>query len=185
MTIAKQSKYKSWNNLKKQIESFLCASLKSKISFFYTSYHGVKNEYGRATINYCKKEMIAFSWAETFTQKQNISEEYNKIKIESFTSIDSEKNEGKYETLNNILIKEKWMPNGILSEVNFINALTIYLKTDIKTSLHSDNYLLRTLAYLDRRVGKRTLIKIKDEVEKLPEWVKQFYILRCQAENIC
>ncbi|MCR5664167.1 MAG: hypothetical protein K6G17_04700, partial [Oscillospiraceae bacterium] len=36
----------------------------------------------------------------------------------------------------------------------------------------------------DRRVGKRTLIRIKDDVEKLPEWVKQFYRLRCEAENI-
>ena len=38
--------------------------------------------------------------------------------------------------------------------------------------------------YMDRRVGKRTLIRIKDDVEKLPEWVKQFYRLRCEAENI-
>ena len=39
-------------------------------------------------------------------------------------------------------------------------------------------------AYMDWRVGKRTLVKIKDEVEKLPDWVKQFYELRCEAEGI-
>jgi hypothetical protein len=37
---------------------------------------------------------------------------------------------------------------------------------------------------MDRRVGKRTLVKIKDEVEALPEWVKQFYTIRCEAEKI-
>ncbi len=58
------------------------------------------------------------------------------------------------------------------------------LKTDIPSSLASDNYLLRVFAYMDRRVGKRTLIKIKDDAEKLPEWVKQFYRIRCEAENI-
>jgi len=40
------------------------------------------------------------------------------------------------------------------------------------------------LVILDRQVGKRTLVKIKDEIENLPEWLKQFYILRCEAENI-
>ena len=56
--------------------------------------------------------------------------------------------------------------------------------TDIAASLQSENYLLRVFAYLDRRVGKRTLVKIRDDVEKLPEWVKQFYNIRCEAEGI-
>ena len=37
---------------------------------------------------------------------------------------------------------------------------------------------------MDRRVGKRTLVKIQDEVEKLPDWVKQFYQIRCEADGI-
>ena len=37
---------------------------------------------------------------------------------------------------------------------------------------------------MDRRVGKRTLVKIKDEVEKLPEWVKQFHRIRCEEDGI-
>lgn len=76
------------------------------------------------------------------------------------------------------------MPNCILCEVDFINSVTIYLKTDIATSIHSDNYLLRIFSYMDRRIGKRTLIKIKEEVDSLPDWVKQFYQIRCEAEGI-
>lgn len=71
-----------------------------------------------------------------------------------------------------------------MCETDFINAITAYLKTDVATSLRSDNYLLRVFAYMDRRVGKRTLIKIKDEVEKLPGWAKQFYQIRCEADGI-
>ena len=143
-----KSKYKSWSNLKKQMNDLLCESLKDKITYFYTSYHEVHNAYGRATINYCKKEIAAFK------------------------------------TANEVATKEKWMPNCILCEADFIHSLTIYLKTDIATSLSSDNYLLRVFAYMDRRVGKRTLIKIKDEVDALPEWVKQFYRIRCEADGI-
>ena len=82
------------------------------------------------------------------------------------------------------LLKEKWMPDCILCDVDFINAVTYYLQTDIATALNADNYILRAFAYMDRRVGKRTLVKIKDSVEALPEWVKQFYRIRCEAEGI-
>lgn len=72
----------------------------------------------------------------------------------------------------------------MLSEGDFIDAINRYLKTDVASALNSDNYILRVFAYMDRRVGKRTLIKIKDEVEALPEWVKQFYRLRCEADGV-
>ena len=168
MISEERSKYKSWSNLKKQMNDLLCDSLKGKISYFYTSYHEVHNAYGRATINYEKKELVAFSWVEMYKQEQEVSQLYSEGKKVSY---------GEMET-------KKWMPECKLCDADFINSLTIYLKTDIATALHSENYLLRVFAYMDRRVGKRTLVKIKDEVEKLPEWVKQFYRLRCEADGI-
>ena len=163
-----RSKYKSWSNLKKKMHDLLCDSLKDKISYFYTSYHEVHNAYGRATINYCKKEIVAFSWVEMYKQEQEVSQLYQEGKKASYEELE----------------KGKWMPECKLCDVDFINSLTIYLKTDIAISLNSDNYLLRVFAYMDRRVGKRTLIKIKDDVEKLPNWVKQFYRIRCEADGI-
>ena len=163
-----RSKYKSWNNLKKQMNDLLCDSLKDKITYFYTGYHEVHNAYGRATINYCKKEMVAFSWVEMYKQEQELSQLCSQGKNVSYSEMEM----------------KKWMPECILCDADFINSLTIYLKTDIATSLQADNYLLRVFAYMDRRVGKRKLIKIKDEVAMLPKWVKQFYRIRCEADGI-
>ncbi len=163
-----KSKYKSWSNLKKQMNELLCDSLKDKISYFYTNYHEVHNAYGRATINYNKNEMVAFSWVEMYEQEQDASQLYSQGKAVSYGELE----------------KGKWMTACKLCDADFIHSLTIFLKTDINEALHSDNYLLRIFAYLDRRVGKRTLIKIKDEVEALPEWVQQFYRLRCEANGI-
>ena len=165
MIIDEKSKYKSWSGLKKQMNDLLCDSLKGKITYFYTNYHEVHNAYGRATINYNKKELVAFTWMEMYEQDADAAEQWNEGK-----SYDE-------------MLKEKWMPECTLCEANFIDSLTIFLKTDIATSLHSDNYLLRIFAFMDRRVGKRTLSKIKDEVEALPEWVKQFYRIRCEADT--
>ena len=179
-----KSKYKSWSNLKKQMNDLLCESLKDKITYFYTSYHEVHNAYGRATINYCKKEIAAFSWIEEYAQRRDIIEQYRKMDKVPSALEDFKGSMRAYKIANEVATKEKWMPNCILCEADFIHSLTIYLKTDIATSLSSDNYLLRVFAYMDRRVGKRTLIKIKDEVDALPEWVKQFYRIRCEADGI-
>ena len=89
-----------------------------------------------------------------------------------------------YEAACDVACRETWMPNGILCHADFIDSVTIFLKNGIAESLHSDNYLLRIFAYMDRRVGKRTLVKIQDEVETLPEWVQQFYRIRCEADRV-
>ena len=179
-----KSAYKSWSNLKKQMNDLLCDSLKGKISYFYTSYHEVHNAYGRATIQYGKKEIVAFSWDRQYEQVQDIKEQYKKMDNVPSMLVDYEGSLNAYKVANVAATKEKWMPNCTLCETDFLNSLTIYLKTDIATSLRSDNYLLRVFAYMDRRVGKRTLMKIKDDVEKLPDWVKQFYRIRCEADGI-
>ena len=180
-----RSKYKSWSNLKKQMSELLCDSLIDKISYFYTTYREVhESSYGRATINYNKSEIVAFSWHMRYEQWED---EYkilndNKADVQHLGSLSTvwEKQIQVQENLK----KEKWMPQCILCDVDFINAVICYLKTDISSALHSDNYILRIFAYVDRRVGKRTLLKIKDEVEILPDWVKQFYHIRCAAEGI-
>ena len=158
------------------MNDLLCDSLKDKISYFYTSYHEVHNAYGRATIRYENKELVSFSWIDMYKQESETSSIYHERKQEG--------EKVSYLQLIGELEKEKWMPEGKLCDADFINSLTIYLKTDIATALNSDNYLLRVFAYMDRRVGKRTLIKIKEDVEKLPDWVKQFYQIRCEADGI-
>lgn len=172
MIFDERSKYKSWSKLKMQMNDLLCNSLKDKIAYYYTSYHDVHNTYGRATINYCKKEMVTFSWVQMYEHEWEVSELYCKGQGVS------------YDEFYDKMEKEKWIPEGKLCEKDFIDSVTIYLKTDVASSVHADNYLLRVFAYMDRRVGKRTLMKIKEEVELLPEWVKQFYRIRCEADGI-
>jgi len=163
-----RTKYKSWSKLKKQMHDLLCDSLKNKISYFYTSYHEVHDVYGRATINYCKKEIVAFLWVQAYEQERDVTDLVSKGKDFSYEKLE----------------KEKWMPECKLCEGDFTSSLTAYLNTDVASAIESENYILRVLAYMDRRIGKRTLIKIRDDVEALPAWVKQFYYIRCEAEGL-
>ena len=70
------------------------------------------------------------------------------------------------------------------TDEEFCQALEIYRNQNAQESICSINPIVRMFAILDRRVGKRTLVKIKEEVESMPEWIKQFYDLRCEAEGI-
>lgn len=66
----------------------------------------------------------------------------------------------------------------------FSDALEEYRNQPIQDSINSYDPLVRMFAILDRRVGKRTLEKQKNNIELQPEWLKQFYKLRLDAEKI-
>ena len=158
--------YKSWSSLNKQLTDFLCDDLKNRISYFLTRYHKVHNSYGRAAILLDGKELVCFSWIESYHREQILREAH-------------EKNGVRWDYYTPEMI-EKWNENAIYSDWNFLAAATSFLEIPIDTALESDDYVIRILAILDRRVGKRTLKKIKEQgdYQELPDWIRQFYELR-------
>ncbi len=43
---------------------------------------------------------------------------------------------------------------------------------------------MRMFAVLDRRVGKRRLVRLADRIADEPEWLRTFYLIRLRAEGI-
>lgn len=70
------------------------------------------------------------------------------------------------------------------TDEEFCNALEQYRNQDITQSIYSDDPLVRMFAVSDRRVGKRTLVKLKETLETQPDWLKIFYMIRFTAEGI-
>ena len=66
----------------------------------------------------------------------------------------------------------------------FSEALEIYRNQPISESIYSENPIVRMFAIVDRRVGKRTLIKLRDTVGIQPEWLRPFYEIRFASEGI-
>lgn len=50
--------------------------------------------------------------------------------------------------------------------------------------MKTQNPLVKMLVILDRRIGKRTLIKMKESIENEEAIIQYFYRLRCDAEEI-
>ena len=93
----------------------------------------------------------------------------------------------KQEVFNMCTLKRNYYQKpveGQISQVEFLNAAFEFLNNSIEVSLKSENPIIRMLAVLDRRVGKRTLDEMKQIIENEHEIVTYFFKLRCEAENI-
>ena len=51
-------------------------------------------------------------------------------------------------------------------------------------SLNSENLIVRIFALLDRRLGKRRLLLMKETIEKEPDTFQEFYAIRMKAEGL-
>jgi hypothetical protein len=164
--------------MKKRAESFICDSLAGRITYFFTNYHDVHNVYGRAAIRLDGKELVCFSWIEMYHQERDISEFH--IGDPTIKFKDSN------EKLKYIHEKRKpdWDANCTYCESDFIWAVQRFFHLTIEDALSDDDYIIKILAILDRRTGKRVLKRIMELGEYLdyPEWVKTFYKLRFEAE---
>lgn len=73
---------------------------------------------------------------------------------------------------------------GVLdSTIIFFTAYRV-INSPIEASLYGENPLARMYAVLDRRVGKRRLKQLVGKINEEPEWLRQFYLIRLQAEGI-
>ena len=59
-----------------------------------------------------------------------------------------------------------------------------YLNVCVNECLNDNNYILKMLAVLDRRIGKRTVRQLVKNIPNEPEWFRKFIILRAESEGI-
>lgn len=175
----------SWSKTRKILEEeMLCDSLKGRVQYFLTHYHGAPDNYGRFCIRVDGKECVH---ANPYNERYSFEEE-TRIKVEQH--IPKREWTGRrflYDEENKIVeeqVAAKMIHDNKMEIYHVLRAIEEYLRSDIQVSLASSNEMVRLLAVLDRRVGKRTLMRLKDEVDNQPEWLRKFYLLRLEAEGI-
>lgn len=165
----------SWSGMRKYLEQeMLAESLKGRIRYGCTSYVGMD---GCRIFEICidGKQMKRFSW-----------ETVNSYFIDNgYTSNQNPSGIREYwAEFWSLLDKHPITDRTEYTDEEFCNALAKYRNQDIQESLRSNNPLIRMFAILDRRVGKRTLTKLKSEFENQPQWLQQIYLLRFTAESV-
>ena len=72
----------------------------------------------------------------------------------------------------------------VYDDAEVMDALRRYRNQTIRDSLGSDHPNVRFFAIVDRRVGKRTLVKMRSQIEAQPGWLQTVYRARYSAEGI-
>ena len=162
-----RQKCKSWSALNKQLNEALCDELKDRITYFYTRFREAHDSPCCAAIRLDGKELLRFKWIQSYEQENDIS-----ALIDSGPRLSYEEMEQQ--------MKPKWDKDFTYGGSDFIEAALSFRNMSISDALNSENYIIRVLAIMDKRVGKRTLEAIRNakEYENYPDWVKQFYDLR-------
>lgn len=175
----------SWSSLRKILEQeYLCEALRGRVQYFFTIYHNGPDNPGRFAVRVDGKEVW---WAHSY-QEGAYDRMATELKKEQ--QIPGREWDGE-QVLNdeeNRAVEEQavYMANemGIASTWDVIASIEEYLNLSIADAVQSPNAIIRMLAVMDRRVGKRKLEKMWILRENEPLWIRQFLELRMCAEKL-
>ena len=160
----------TWSGIRKKLESeYLAKSVQGHIQYYATTYSKSHDHEGRAAIRYDGKEIIKGCYW------------YNWTKAGQFPK--DEKYERRMRE-ENAFMDDTALKLGVFDQRSFYAAFQEFDQQSIEKSLKSENLIVRIFAVLDRRVGKRRLLMMKDTIEQEPNTFKEFYAIRARAEGI-
>lgn len=164
----------SWSGMRKFLEQeMLAKSLIGRIRYGCTSYVGMD---GCRIFELCidGKQIKRFSWetVNSYFIEKGYKQNLNPIGISEY-----------WDEFWNLLDKYSINSRTEYTDGEFCDALEEYRNQDIQKSIQSHNPLVRMFAILDKRIGKRTLARIQEEIPTLPRWLQQLYFLRVDAEK--
>ena len=165
----------SWSGMRKYLENdMLAITLQDRIRYGCTRYVGMDGSYiFEVCIDGLQAKRFSCETVNTYFINNGYTKNSDPYGISEYWS--------EYWTLLNQHPIDK---RTEYTDDEFCDALEMYRNQDIQDSIYSANPIVRMFAVLDRRIGKRTLIKLCDTVNEQPLWLHRFYILRLTAENI-
>ena len=153
----------SWKGMKKHLEQeMLCPELKGRISYHYEKYPKFGGTSACFTllldVNVVKRFGFMYAYARLIDQGRLVSGQY-------FESIPQQERDE-------------------YADDEFSQALKKYRNQPIQESIQSNDPIVRMFAILDRRIGKRTLERLKENINDQPEWLRCLYCVRVAALSI-
>ena len=160
----------NWSSIRHKLEKeYLALSLRGRIQYFVTRYKFSHDQEGRAAILLDGEEVLCGSYYNKFFKSDLFprDEKY------------SQRIKNEYSYMDKVALDL-----GCFDQRSFYSAFEQFDNQSIEDSLKSDNLLVRIFAILDRRVGKRRLDKMREEIENDPEIFQFFFKVRADAEQI-
>lgn len=160
----------TWSGMRKKLETeYLAQSLRGHIQYFVTRYPESHDGEGRAAIRYDGKEIIKGCYFNHW-QKAHLFPKDEKYETRILTEL--------------AFMDDTALKLGVFDQRCFYSAFAEFDNQSIEASLNSDNLIVRIFAILDKRVGKRRLALMKENISNEPETFQEFYAIRANAEGL-
>ena len=160
----------TWSGIRHKLETeYLAISLRGHIQYFVTTYSKSPDHEGRAAIRYNGKEIIKGNYWNQYVKAHLFPKDdtYERRMHEGFPFIDNTA-----------------LRLGVFDQRCFYQAFNKFENQNIDKSLVSDNLIVRIFAVLDRRVGKRRLIAMRNLMEEQDPVFQEFYAIRMFHEGL-
>lgn len=187
----------TWSKTKQQLESFLCPSLIGRVEYRATSYRYAPDKSGRCYITVDKKEVFnmcdlksQIQWYKTEQEiKDALSLSFSVAK-QDLDIIRDESNGAIPEDRIYVIARNRKLSQyakdtlaaqACLSKSDFYEMTSVFLSSSVDDCLKSKDILLNIFALIDRRVGKKRLQNLREEIYLKHPIVQYFYELRCSS----
>ena len=146
-----------WSGMRKKLEQdYLAEPLRGHIRYFVTTYKHSPDQEGRVAILLDDREIFGGNYWEAWPDEILYPNEDPFVMMMQC-----------YEGLN---------------QRDFYEAFHLFDTQPVQQSLCSENRIVRLFAVLDRRVGRRTLMKLRDSLSTQTPAFRKLYEIRMQAE---
>jgi hypothetical protein len=163
-----ERKHMRWSSLKHQVEERFAESLRGRIALHDTWYrHAGHDRVGRVWLTIDGQEIANFCAFRYWNAARPL--------------IDQAKARGLYFIYD--ATRERLNAGGIFDRDDAHDALHWSLSSSVDEMLGSDSGIVRALAMLDRRLGKRRLTRLTLAPDEIT-LVRGCYALRCEAEGL-
>ncbi len=184
----------AWSKMKQLLESFLCPALYGRVEYCSTSYRYLPDKAGLCYITVNKKNVFNMNdvttlirWYQTEQEIKNDPDIQIPINNEEIEAVRKDTNGIVPEDRLAVIArnrkisefaKELLSAQSVLSKSNFIVVANKFLSISIKQSIESNDILLNILALMDRRIGKKRLLSMTENMKLKHPIVQYFYELR-------
>lgn len=162
----------TWSGTRKKLEEdYLCPALRGRVRYFATTYRESHDREGRAAILVDGVEVLKSSYYEYAPAFWKLQSELRRLEEADWREAAPKAGQTVLE-------------DGLFDQRDFYAAFQELDNQSIEASLASENPIVRIFALLDRRLGKRRLVALKETMEQELDWVRPFYFLRMEAEGV-
>lgn len=168
-----------WSKLKRRIEESFADSVKGRVQVWATRYRHSHDQVGESWITIDKVRVVSMGTQSYFNEYYGTA---HRLRTEGdcLDYRDPGQKEGYYKAYDEA--EKATQEKGIFPSWELGHSIREFLRISIDEALASGNPIIRTLAVLDHRFGKRRLIEF-DPTEEHP-MVVQMYQFRCSAEGL-